>query len=327
MASVTDSYLRSQLIERRQRLQSAITRETQAPQLIRLLEEVDGALSRMDTGSFGLCETCHEPIEGERLVADPTVRFCLDHLAEHEQRALEQDFELAARIQRRLLPARESRFGIWETSYRFEPAGPVSGDWCDLVQPAGEDDLYVLLGDVSGKGVPAAILMAHLHAVFRTLIAEGDRPDRLVERANRLFRESAMSPYFATLVCARASSTGDVEICNAGHPPPFLLTPQGAQTVQATGLPVGAFYSSDFSSTVVHLDPGDGLVLYTDGLTEARDRDGQEYGVERVEQLLARGRFESAASVVQDCLADLESFADGAPRTDDLTLLVVRRRE
>jgi sigma-B regulation protein RsbU (phosphoserine phosphatase) len=326
MATVTENIVRHQLQERRQRLEAALQVAPQEAQFGRLLHEVDEALARVDAGSYGLCDVCHDPIEQDRLMADPLVRFCLDHLTEQEQLALEQDLQLAARIQRGLLPETSLESLGWEIHYHYHPAGPVSGDFCDVVKPdGGSGDLFFLFGDVSGKGVSAAILMAHLHATFRSLVAANYRVGELVERANRVFRESTLSPYFATLVAGRASSSGELEICNAGHCPPFMLTNGHIATVDPTGLPVGAFYSANFASRTVSLQAGDTLVLYTDGLTEARNADGVEYGSERMSRVLARERKLAPEALAAACLADLAAHLAGAPRADDLTLMVVRR--
>jgi phosphoserine phosphatase RsbU/P len=326
MATVTENIVRRQLYERRQRLEAALQTSPLESQFTHLLQEVDEALARVEAGSYGLCDVCHEPIEQDRLMADPLVRFCLDHLTEQEQRELEQDLQLAARIQQGLLPEKSLTSVGWEVHYHYQPAGPVSGDYCDVVRPdGGAGDLFFLFGDVSGKGVSAAILMAHLHATFRSLVAADFSLGQLVERANRVFRESTLSPYFATLVVGRASPSGELEICNAGHCPPLVLTDGHVTAVDPTGLPVGAFYSTSFSSRKLKLRKGDTLVLYTDGLTEARNADGAEYGAERISQVLAGARHLAPEALAKACLADLAAHVAGAPRVDDLTLMVVRR--
>jgi sigma-B regulation protein RsbU (phosphoserine phosphatase) len=326
MATVSENIVRRQLQERRQRLEAALQTSPQEAQFSRLLQEVDEALGRVEAGSYGLCEVCHDSIEQDRLMADPLVRFCLDHLTEQEQRALEQDLQLAARIQQGLLPAKSMRSLGWEIHYHYQPAGPVSGDYCDVVRPnSGTSDLFFLFGDVSGKGVSAAILMAHLHATFRSLVAADFSVGELVERANRVFRESTLSPYFATLVAGRATASGELEICNAGHCPPLVLTDGRVATVDPTGLPVGAFYSTSFSSRRLTLSGGDTLVLYTDGLSEARNAEGVEYGAERISRVLAGARHLAPEALASACLADLAGHVGDAPRVDDLTLMVVRR--
>jgi phosphoserine phosphatase RsbU/P len=327
MADLTDTYFRPQLEERRQRITELMAASPPGrAQLERLLGEVDAALERVAAGSFGMCETCHEAIEPDRLIADPLLRFCLDHLTAAEQRDLEQDLRTAARIQHGLLPPAECRAGEWEIHYHWEPAGLVSGDYCDIVKENGGGGVLFVFGDVAGKGVAAAMLMSHLHATFRSLLGGGEGTAELVERANRVFRESALSPHFATLVCGRALPSGAIEICNAGHCPPRLLTAAGASVVDVTGLPVGTFYSNRYGSVLLTLQPGDSLLLYTDGLTEARDRDGREYGEARLEGVLGRDRGMPAGELLRAVRSDLADHLAGAKPTDDLTLMVVQRR-
>jgi phosphoserine phosphatase RsbU/P len=326
MGSVRDTLLRTQLLERRERLESAIAEFEETPHLVHLLQEVDAALQRMDIGSYGLCEVCHDPIEEDRLVADPLVRNCLDHLTPGQRRALEQDLDLASRIQRGLLPKQSLSFAGWEVYYYYEAAGPVSGDYCDLVS-TGRSDLFFLLGDVSGKGVAASMLMAHLHAIFRSLITLDLPVSQLVEQANRVFCESTTPEYFATLVCGKASGSGAVEVCNAGHCPPLWVRGGEVTSIEATGLPVGLFCSGQYSVKKMQLAAGDGLLLYTDGFSEARNGSDDEYGVERLSKLAGGCHGLSPRALIGICLEDLAAFQSGTPKTDDLTLVAVRRVE
>ncbi|NIN01086.1 MAG: SpoIIE family protein phosphatase [candidate division Zixibacteria bacterium] len=326
MNTVRKIDLRQRLLNRRQRLQTAIGEFRETEQLMRLLRDVDSALERMDNGSYGLCNVCQEPIERERLIADPLTRNCLECLTPDQQRALQQDLDLASRIQAQLLPTKNLSLNGWEAYYHYEPVGPVSGDYCDLIIPdTGNGDLFFLLGDVSGHGVAASMLMAHLHALFRSLIAVGLSADQLVGRANRIFCESTISADYATLVCGRAAKSGEVHICNAGHCPPLLIRGGEITGLEATGLPVGIFGGGDYSVQRLQLNPGDSLLLYTDGLTEAQNRASVEYGTERLASLV-RGRHDVPPQALTEvCLEDLKTFLSGTPKTDDLSVMVIRR--
>jgi sigma-B regulation protein RsbU (phosphoserine phosphatase) len=326
MDAVRDTLLRTQLLERRERLESAIAEFEETTHLVHLLQEVDAALQRMDTGSYGLCEVCHDPIEEDRLTADPLLRNCLDHLTPGQRRALEQDLDLASQIQNGLLPKQSLSFAGWEVYYHYEAAGPVSGDYCDWVS-AGRSNLFFLLGDVSGKGVAASMLMAHLHAIFRSLITLDLPVSQLVEQANRVFCESTAPEYFATLVCGKASGAGAVEVCNAGHCPPLWVRGGEVTSIEATGLPVGLFCSGQYSVKKMQLAAGDSLLLYTDGLSEARNGSDAEYGVERLSKLAGGCHGLSPRALIGICLEDLAAFQSGTPKTDDLTLVAVRRVE
>ena len=325
MITAERSYLRTELEQRRARLHEAMQSPAADASLSQLLTAVDSALSRIDQGNFGLCETCHEAIEAERLLADPLVRFCLDHLTSAEQRALESDLSLAARIQRGLLPKPGLAPAGWDVHYHYQPAGVVSGDYCDLFETDG--GLLFTLGDVSGKGVAASMLMSHLHATFRSLAESGLPLDRMVEDANRIFCESTLAGQFATLVVGRAARDGSVEFVSAGHLPLLHIHGNGATPEDSTGVPLGMFCNTRFPIHRLTLAHGDTLFLYTDGLTEARNRAGAEYGLPRVRTLAARHTGIEPAGLISECLEDLMSFGEGVKQTDDLTLLAVQRTE
>lgn len=323
MEATTLPIFRDQLLDRRQKLETAAATLGRPDEVTRLLQEVDAALTRMNAGTFGLCATCHEAIEPDRLLTDPLTQFCLDHLTPVEQRALQQDLDLASRIQRELLPGPDVRLDGWEVAYHYQPAGPVSGDYCDLI-PGNADQGYFLIGDVAGKGVAAAMLMSHLSAMLRTLITIGLPLSQLMERANRVFCESTLPTHYATLVCGRASSSGEIEICNAGHPPPLLVHAGEIIRLDATGLPIGMFCSERFSSRIVQLARGDTLLLYTDGLLEAQNAIGVEYGIERLAALAAAANRQPKV-VVDACLRDLAGFRGVPGVDDDLTILAIGR--
>jgi sigma-B regulation protein RsbU (phosphoserine phosphatase) len=326
MLGIVDDFVREQLQTRRRRLAQAVVEPDQGSRLRYLLEEVDAALARMDDGSYGICESCHDPIEADRLIADPLLRFCLDHLTGPQRTALEQDLQLAARIQRGLLPSQDSVYGGWHVSYHYEPAGLVSGDYCDVVD-AGGGDLYFMLGDVSGKGVAASMLMAHLHAMFRTLVSIGLPLKDMVERASRVFCESTLPTHYATLVCGRASRTGGVEVCNAGHLSPLIVRDGAVLAVEATGLPVGMFSNEEFAVSQVSLEHGQSMVLYTDGVSEATDVRGAEYGDERLRKMVGDKYSLTPSALIAACCEDLNTFRRGADTNDDITILVLRLAE
>lgn len=324
MATVIDAALREQLIQRRHRLESVIEEAEDTAHFRRLLDEVDAALGRMERGGYGLCEVCRDPVEPERLLADPLVCVCLGCLSPVQQRALEEDLELAARIQAGLLPGREMRHDGWHVAYHYEAASVVSGDYCDVVR-SDDGQLYFMLGDVAGKGVAASLLMSQLHAMFRTLVPLGLPLVGLVERASRIFCESTLPTHYATLVCGRADSSGLVEICNAGHLPPLLLREGRATPIQATGLPVGIFCNERFTSEQFSMRAGETLFLFTDGLSESRDRAGIEYSTERLCDLLCQHHELLPEELIDLCLCDLRDFRAGTPRADDLTVMALRR--
>jgi phosphoserine phosphatase RsbU/P len=332
MPGVSDPYIREQLEKRREELSaviSAVPAAAPPAPFIELLHEVDSALERMEEGTYGICPACHDPVERERLIADPLVRLCLDHLTSDEQRALERDLELASRVQRGLLPEKHVRLGIWHIHYEYKPAGMVSGDYCDLIAPSnGDGKLVFLLGDVAGKGVAASLLMTHLHAMFRSLSGVGLELERMLEIANRVFCESTFAGQYATLVCGRAGRTGDLEIASAGHYPALHVTREGVKQISATaGLPLGMFLTSKYKTEHVRLEPGDCLLLYTDGISEALNSTGEEYGVKRLSSVAGERHGWVPQELLAAGLRDVQDFSAVGRQADDQTLMVVHRSD
>ena len=318
--------VRAQLLDRREQLAALVHQGHGGPKLEALLRDVDEAVARVRDGTFGICEACGEAIEADRLQADPLLRLCLDHLTPAEARALEQDLMLAAKVQQKLLPPSPMVALGWEIAYAYEPLGAVSGDYCDVVRPDGVDaGLLLLLGDISGKGVAASMLMAHLHASMRTLVGFDLSLTQLVERANRLYCDSAMAGHYATLVGVRLGPGGTVEVCNAGHCAPLVVQNRGVTPIPATGVPIGLFCAKDYAIETMTLEAGDTLVLYTDGVTETVDAADQPYGEERLVELVCRLASEPPQALVRACAADAAAFRGNARRLDDVTVVAVRR--
>lgn len=326
MVTAVEPLIREQLIDRRHKLEAAANGFNQEAELTRLLREVDSALQRMEEGTYGLCDFCHDPVETERLIANPLTRLCIDHLSPNEQRALEDDLELAGRIQTGLLPQPSQKIDGWEIAYHYQPAGIVSGDYIDVISDDHENVLFVL-GDVSGKGVAASMLMAHLQAMFRTLISVQLPLEQMIERASRVFCESTLPTHYATLVCGKTSTSGTVEICNAGHLPPLLFHKGSVRQIPATGLPVGIFCNEHFTCNQVQLEKGDTLLLYTDGLSEALNAEGREYGAERLAGILNHNHGLSPRALLDTCVRDWLSVGSGQRSTDDVTLMAIQRTQ
>ena len=315
--------LRTDLIDWRKRLETAIDESEESSHLASLLTEVDSALHRMQTGTAGICEECHETIEDDA-TKDPIARFCLDCLNAKQQRALQNDLDNVSLVQYSLLPTQDLSVDGWRAYYHYEAAGPVSGDYCDLVSNES-GDLFFLLGDVSGKGIAASMLMAHLHAIFRSLISLDLPVNQLVERANQVFADCTMPAYYATLVCGRARRSGSIELCNAGHCPPLLIRRDEVTSIDATGLPVGIFCREQYSAREFQLEPGDSLLLYTDGLTESLSPYDAEYGADRLSRVVSSKHSLAPQALTAACIGDARSFRGGQPKSDDLTVMVIQR--
>jgi hypothetical protein len=282
-------------------------------------------LERSDVGTGEMGRAYHGPAVNPHPSGDSLGHYRLDQLTISERSSLERDLELAAEVQQQLLPNAHLCFDGWELSYRYKALGPVGGDYCDtVIREAGEKELWLALGDASGKGIAASLLMVRLHAVFHSLSLTNLPIGELVEGANRVLCQHTANSSFATLVCVRANSAGDVEICNAGHCPPLLVGEAGITQIDSGGFPLGLFPAGQYSVTRLHLARGESLFLYTDGLTEARDRKGDEYGDERLRQKILQSHSLSPQALIETCMEHLAVFLEGMPLTDDLTVMALR---
>src|SRR5271169_90517 len=325
MATVETGYsqtAREQLQSRRERLESVLE-EHPTEQLNQLLTQVDQALQRIDTGQYGLCAVCHDTVETDRLMHDPLVTVCLGCLSPSQQRALEYDLELAARIQNGLLPAPDQTIPGWQVAYHYRPAGMIGGDYCDVISD-GKGGAYFLIADVAGKGVSAAMLTANLRAVFRALVPLGLPVEQLLTHANRLFCEGKLPMQYATLVFGYSSPAGKLQLVNAGHLPALVVRGTQVTRMESENLPVGLFCDQQFAAATANLRLGDMVVLYTDGVTETQDARGQEYGVAKLQSLFEDGTLTCPEKVVEACRGCLQEFRGDAERADDETLLAIQ---
>jgi sigma-B regulation protein RsbU (phosphoserine phosphatase) len=324
LADETVLHARDQLLHRRERLEGVIAKTPEPRTLAELLREVDAALGRIEDGTFGVCEVCHGTVEADRIAVDPLLRTCLTCLSAAEQRALERDLDLAGHVQRTLLPPQVFHVNGWEGGYRYKPAGSASGDYVDLL-PLESNELIFLIGDVSGKGLAASLLMTHLHAILRSLVALRLPFQDLMEQANRIFYESMGGNQYVTLLCGKASHGGQIEISNAGHCPPIVLRDGSAAALPPMSVPIGLFAKAPFPTVQLTLDVGESLLLYTDGITEATDAAGREYGRDRLLAAVRSGRESAVAEIVSRCVDEVERFRGDGQR-DDMTLFMLKRR-
>lgn len=317
--------VRASLLDRRQRL-GALPEQAIGPRVAGLLAQVDAALDRLEGGSFGACIRCEGSVERDRLAADPLTTVCLDCLTDSERTALERDLELASQVQASLLPPRDLAANGWVGHFAYRPHGTVSGDYVDVFTGSGgSEGLYVVVGDVAGKGVAAALLMSHLHAVFRTAADSGAGLVEMVDRANRMLFAATTANAYATLVAAHLESNGAVELTTAGHPPALVLGRSGVDPVATDGLPLGLFRDARYVSRTLRLEPGDGMLLYTDGVTESAGPEGDEFDVPGVRAVLADADGATPRALVERVIAAAEGHRLGHPSHDDVTVMALRR--
>lgn len=245
-------------------------------------------------------------------------------VALRRKEALEREIEIARDVQHELLPRTVPVARGLDLAAVCRPAIGVGGDFYDFLAH-GEDRVGIVIADVSGKGIPAALLMAGLQASVRSLAAPGISPAEVNRRVNDLLHESTSDARYATLFLALYDGRErTLRYSNAGHYPPVLLGRDGAQFLPASGLPIGALPGAAYGEGARNVEPGDILALYTDGIIEAPSRAGEEYGADRLVRRLAAVRGGSAAEALHAVLEDVARWTDGAPPHDDVTLVLAR---
>jgi serine phosphatase RsbU (regulator of sigma subunit) len=242
-----------------------------------------------------------------------------------DKRILEEEMQLAWRIQSGLLPKQEPILPGLQLHGTSRPSRQVGGDYYDWFEdPSG---LYFIIADVSGKGIPAAMLMATLQASFRSIVRQGQTPGAILGELNQIIYESSPADRFITLWLGRLHwETGELEYASAGHPPP-LLTRSGGHTVplQEGDVVLGAFPGMPFSTYRIPFGAGDRLVCFTDGVSETENGSGEQFSDQRLGESLARLDGDPE-EVVNRLLEDLSSFSLSGEPDDDCTLLVVKGR-
>ncbi|MGE5458125.1 MAG: SpoIIE family protein phosphatase [Methanococcaceae archaeon] len=317
--------IREKLLDRKSYLLIIAQKFISTAETLRLLEEIDAAFERMENGTYGICEVCGDPIEEERLEANPLLKVCISDYNAEQQKNLEDDLTLAVKVQRNLLPAGNISLPGWDIDFYYEPASIVSGDYCDILVPEERSDYqYMIVGDVTGKGVAASMLMTHLHAMFHTLVPFKLQISELMERMNRILCESTFVNQFATLVLARAFENGTVEISNAGHCKPVLMNSNGITELDSNGVPLGILCDTVYETKTMRMHSGDVLILYTDGLSEAMNGDDC-FELARVLKYEQEFKQISAREIIDVILKELHVFLSGIKKTDDLTLMVLKK--
>jgi sigma-B regulation protein RsbU (phosphoserine phosphatase) len=244
---------------------------------------------------------------------------------ERERQRMEQEINIARDIQQALLPRDFREFPHLAVNGYNLPCLSVGGDYFDVF-PISEGRTAFLIADVSGKGLGAALLTTMLQGALSAMTL-GTDPARVFNHINRFLCSHAEVGRYATMFFGILDDDGHLEFINAGHPSPFLIRAGVAEEAFTEGsYPVGLVPEAEYTAVCLKLEPGDTLVLFSDGVTEAMDPDDQLFGVPRLKQVLT-GLAECPLEEIQKCvLESVENFARGAHQADDLTLLVVRYR-
>jgi len=234
----------------------------------------------------------------------------------------EQELERAREIQQSLLPKDIPQLPGFEIAAAWRPARMVGGDYFDVVR-LGEKRVAICIADVVGKGVSAALLMANVQATVRAFARDAESPAKLCSRVNSVLcgniaTEKFVSFFYGVLDAGRRT----LQCCNAGHPSPILVSSDSVRSLAADGAVLGVFPTWKYEESTISLSPGDRLLLFTDGITEASGPDGQEFGEDNIAALAKANRAISASELNNHVLAQATDFCGGQFQ-DDATLLVI----
>ncbi len=242
-----------------------------------------------------------------------------------QKRLMDEELRTASMIQKGLLPSEPPKIPGFTLNGVNSPCRTVSGDYYDfIVRPDGR--VYFVIADVSGKGVTAALLMAGIQTAFRIFSRTDPSPASLVTLLHESLRETLPRSKFVTMFVGRLdTATGRVEYCNAGHIPPLLLSATGVKELPDSDILIGPFLKADFHDASFTLSPGDALALFTDGLTEAENDEGVEFGVAKLGETLSPMHGRNADQVAGRMQRGVFEFTNMQALGDDLTLVVVSR--
>ena len=293
------------------------------------LGAIDGSIERVETGTLGCCQVCHDTVETDLLEIDYTACVCIEHLSEEEVRHLEAQLELAQSVQRTLLPQEVPSVPGLEIAAFSRPAQIVGGDYFDFIE-FGSGYHGLAIADVAGHGVSASLHMASIHAMLHAIASVSHSPAEVVRRVHELFVHNIRFTTFVTFfIGAFDPAAKTLTYCNAGHNPPIVLRKErnrgGAMTwLGPTGAAIGLIEEAKFGEQTIELYEGDLVVMYTDGVTEATNLQNEEFGPERLAALIRRVDPSTPREVVREVREGLEVFGEGKPLADDTTVVVCR---
>lgn len=260
-----------------------------------------------------------ETLANEAGVAIENARLYRETL---EKARIEHELRIAAEIQRSLLPAARRDGAFFQAMGASLPSRSIGGDFFDYTD-MDDGSLGVVLGDVAGKGPAAALLTAKIQGLF-TAQSGVTSPAQAMSLVNQGLLKRQIDARYATVFFATLSADGTLAFCNAGHNPPLVVAASEVRTLTGSGMPVGLFGGATYSDEQTTLAPGDLLVVFSDGVTEALNPAGEEFGEARLRDVVAAHREAPLADVVQHVVTAVQAFASGASQSDDVTVLILR---
>ncbi len=240
-----------------------------------------------------------------------------------EKAKLEHELRIAADIQQALMPQPQHRGAFFDAAGTTVPCRSIGGDFFDYVDLPG-DRVGFALGDVAGKGAPAALLTAMIQGMFSTQTVAAEGPAAVLGSINRALLRRCVESRFATLLYGTLGPDGVLTYSNGGHNPPFLIGKKGVKRLETGGMIVGLFEMATYEQESLTLEPGDTLVVFSDGVSEAQSAAGEEFGEDRLLASVEANRSATPAEIRDRLVASVREFTAGATQSDDITVMVLR---
>ncbi|MBL8228219.1 MAG: SpoIIE family protein phosphatase [Bryobacterales bacterium] len=242
---------------------------------------------------------------------------------ERLRQKMDEELKIAREIQQSLMPRKLPQSGWFRAAAASIPSLQVGGDYCD-VRLIARDKWAFVVADVSGKGVSSALLASLLQGAFLAGGNAATRMDDLMSQVNHFLVERTEGEKYATVFCGVVSRDGMLRWSNAGHCPPLLMRLSGEiLKLEATSMPLGMLEDAEFTVVQTQLEPGDKIIVYTDGVSEAQNRQRQFFETKRLELLLRANAGKSCDALIQNVISAVETFTEGVPQSDDITAVVM----
>jgi sigma-B regulation protein RsbU (phosphoserine phosphatase) len=262
-------------------------------------------------------------LEQGRIARDERIYDLSGLLERFEKARLDRELTVAAEVQRALLSRAIRSSGYCELIGDSLPCRAIGGDFFESVEmPSG--DIAIALGDVAGKGPGAAILAALIQGMAVVHFQNENRPASTLAKLNRLLAARHLEPRFATLACGVLSPNGRFVFSSAGHNPPIVLSRDGIHRLEGGGPVLGVFRASNYEEETITLRDGDTIVVFSDGVVEARDTQDREFGENRLLSCVTACRGKSLPDMLKSILSSIQEFCQEAPQADDITILLAR---
>lgn len=290
------------------------------------MQVIETALEKAENKTLGICKVCNEYVNQSLLEMDYTSNVCLDHFSPEERRRLEDELELSQIVQRALMPQQMPSVPGLELAAFSRPAEILGGDYFDFFH-FNSGSFGVAIADVVGHGVSASILMSSLQTALRTMVPQSDSPAEVLQNINHFYIHNINLTTFITAFLAHYDAQNHIlTYSNAGHTSPLVIQRRADKEVwlKPTNAAIGLSEAYNPQPATAKLSPDDILLLYTDGITEVMNPNTEQFGMQRLADLVKNNSDLAAQDLVSVIRQAINRFSAGRPMADDATMVAIK---